>query len=137
MTLEANKALVRRLFEEVIPAGDPSAMRELVAPGFLDHDPLPGQPAGVEGAEYVVSTMHGAHPDIRFAIDHLVAEGDLVVARWTLRGTNTGPMLGQPPTGRRVELSAIVIFRIADGMITERWAGWKRVAPEQAAGRAA
>ena len=134
MTLEANKALVRRLFEEVIPAGDPSAMRELVAPGFLDHDPLPGQPAGVEGAEYVVSTMHGAHPDIRFAIDHLVAEGDLVVARWTLRGTNTGPMLGQPPTGRRVELSAIVIFRIADGMITERWAGWKRQA--QAPGRA-
>ena len=49
MTLEANKALVRRLFEEVIPGGVPSAMRELVAPGFLDHDPLPGQPAGWRG----------------------------------------------------------------------------------------
>lgn len=134
MTAEANKALVRRLFEEVIPAGVPAAMRELVAPGFLDHDPLPGQPQGVEGAEYVVSAMHGAHPDLRFTIDDLLADGDRVVIRWTLRGTNTGPMLGEPPTGRSVEFSAIVIFRLADGRITERWAGWKRQA--QAPGRA-
>ena len=54
-------------------------MRDLVAPDFLDHDPLPGQPAGGEGAEYVVATMHGAHPDLRFAIDDLVAEERSVV----------------------------------------------------------
>ena len=49
MKLDANKALIRRIFEEVIPAGDIAAMRELVAPEWFDHDPLPGQPAGVEG----------------------------------------------------------------------------------------
>jgi steroid delta-isomerase-like uncharacterized protein len=125
MTLDANKALIRRVFEEAIPAGDPTAMRDLVVSDFLDHDPLPGQPAGVEGAEYVVSTMHGAHPDLRFTIDDLVAEGDRVTIRWTLRGTNTGPLLGRPPSGQPVELAAIVIFRIADGKIAERWAGWK------------
>ena len=125
MTLDANKALIRHVFEDVIPAGDPTAMRELVVADFLDHDPLPGQPAGVEGAEYVVSTMHGAHPDLRFTIDDLVAEGDRVTIRWTLRGTNTGPLLGRPPSGQPVELAAIVIFRIADGRIAERWAGWK------------
>lgn len=125
MTLEANKALVRRVFEEVIPAGDPTAMRDLVAPDFLDHDPLPGQPAGAQGAEYVVSTMHGAHPDLRFAIDDLVAEADRVVVRWTLRGTNTGPLFGRPPSGQPVDLRALVIFRIADGRLAERWAGWK------------
>ena len=113
MTLDANKALVRRVFEEVIPSGDATAMRDLVAPDFLDHDPLPGQPAGAQGAEYVVTTMHGAHPDLRFTIDELVAEADRVVVRWTLRGTNTGPMFGRPPNGRPVELRAIVIFRIA------------------------
>ena len=125
MTLEANKALIRRIFEEVIPAGDDAAMRELVAPEWVDHDPLPGQPAGPEGPEYVVTTMHTAYPDLRFTIDDLVAEGDRVVIRWTLQGTNTGPMLGRPPTGEPVELAAVVIFRIAHGRIAERWAGWK------------
>jgi predicted ester cyclase len=125
-TLEANKDLIRHLFEQVIPAGEPAAMRDLVAADFLDHDPLPGQPPGVEGAEYVVSTMHGAHPDLRFTIDDLVAEGDRVTIRWTLRGTNTGPLFDRPPSGQPVELAAIVIFRIANGKITERWAAWKR-----------
>jgi predicted ester cyclase len=76
--------------------------------------------------------MHGAHPDLRFTIDDLVAEGDRVAIRWTLRSTNTGPMLGRPPTGQPVELAAIVIFRIVDGGIAERWAGWK---PGYAPGR--
>lgn len=129
MTLAANKALIRHVFEEVIPAGDAAAMRDLVMADFLDHDPLPGQPAGVDGAEYVVTTMHGAHPDLRFTIDDLVAEEDRVTIRWTLRGTNTGPLFGQPPTGQPVELAAIVIFRIADGKLAERWAGWKRTPP--------
>ena len=124
-TRAANKALIRRVFEEVIPAGDAATMRKLVTPDFLDHDPLPGQPAGDAGAQYVVETMHGAHPDLRFTIDDVVAEGDRVVIRWTLRGTNTGPLFGRPPTGRSVELAALVIFRIADGRIAERWAGWK------------
>ena len=137
MTLESNKALIRHVFEDVIPAGDPTAMRALVTEDFLDHDPLPGQPPGGAGAEYVVSTMHTAHPDLRFAIDDLVAEGDRVTIRWTLYGTNTGPLFGQPPTGLPVERAAIVIFRITDGRITERWVGWKRNPPGEAPGPAA
>ena len=125
MTLEANKALIRRMFEEVIPAGDPTAMREIVADDFVDHDPMPGQPAGAEGAEYVVSTMNTAYPDLQFSVDDLLAEGDRVAMRWTLRGTNRGPMLGRPPTGQPVELSATIIWRIRDGKVAERWAGWK------------
>jgi predicted ester cyclase len=124
-TVEANKALVRRVFDEVIPAGDAATMRMLFTPDFLDHDPLPGQPPGADGVEYVVKTMHEAHPDLRFAIADLIAEGDRVTIRWTLRATNTGPLFGQVPTGLPVEYAAIVIFRIADGLIAERWAGWK------------
>jgi predicted ester cyclase len=69
--------------------------------------------------------MHGAHPDLSFTIDDLIAEGDRVTIRWTFRATNTGPLFGQAPSGLPVEYSAIVIFRIADGLIAERWAGWK------------
>jgi steroid delta-isomerase-like uncharacterized protein len=123
--VDENEALIRRVFEDVIPTGNVAAMRELVAPDFLDHDPLPGQPAGSAGAEYVVATMHGAHPDLRFTIDDLVVEGDRVVIRWTMNATNTGPLFGRPPTGQPVKLAAIVIFRIADGRLAERWAAWK------------
>ena len=125
MTPDANKALVRQLFEEVFPGGDPSAVRDLVAPGIIDHDPIPGQPAGLEGIEYVVSTLHTAQPDLQFSIDDLLAEADRVAIRWTLRGTHTGPMLGQPPTGQPVQQTAIVIFRIADSKIAERWAAFR------------
>jgi ketosteroid isomerase-like protein len=124
-TPEANKALVRRVFEEIIPAGDTAAMLEVMDPDFLDHDPLPGQPAGGAGGAYVVTTMHTAHPDLRFHIDDLVAERDRVTIRWTMHATNTGPMLGRPPTGLPVRLAAVVIFRIAGGRLAERWAGWK------------
>ncbi|QJY45507.1 ester cyclase [Pseudonocardia broussonetiae] len=121
----ANAELVRRIFQEVIPAGDADTVRGLFTPDWVDHDPLPGQPPGRDGAAYVVSTMHTAHSDLRFTVDDLVAVADRVVVRWTLRGIHTGPMLGRPATGRPVELAAIVIFRFAGGRIAERWASWK------------
>jgi len=62
---DANEELIRRIFEEVIPGGDATTMRGLFAPDWVDHDPLPGQPTGRDGAAYVVTTMHTAHPDLR------------------------------------------------------------------------
>lgn len=124
MTLDANKALVRRLFEEVFPAVDTTVLRDLVDAEIIDHDPMPGQPAGVDGIDYVMSTLHTAQPDLRFVVDDLVAEADRVAVRWTMRGTNTGSMLGQPPTGQPVQQTAVVIFRIANSKIVERWAGF-------------
>jgi len=124
VTLEDNKALVRRLFEEVFPSGDLAVVHDLVAPDIIDHDPMPGQPPGAEGIEYVISVMRTAQPDLRFTVDDLLAEADRVAVRWTMRGTNTGPMLSQPPSGEPVEMTAVVIFRIADGKIAERWAGF-------------
>ncbi len=59
-----------------------------------------------------------------FTVDQLLAEDDRVAVRWTVRGTNTGPMLGRPPTGQPVEHTAVVILRVADGRVAERWAGF-------------
>jgi len=120
-----NKAIARRLFEEIFPSGDPVSVSDLVAELIVDHDPMPGQPPGIEGIEWVVTTLHRAHPDLRFVIDDMVAEADRVAVRWTLRGTNTGPMFGNAPSGEQVEQSAVVIFRIENGKIAERWAGFR------------
>lgn len=132
VTPDANKALLRRLFEDVLPAGDPAAARELVTPDFVDHDPLPGQPPGADAIEFVVSTLHGSWRDPRFTVHDLLAEGDRVVIRWTLRGTNIGPMFGRPPTGEPAEQTAIIIFRIEDGRLAERWGAFS---PPGSAGR--
>lgn len=121
MSVETNKAAVRRFFEDVLPAGDVDAVDALVGPDFVDHNPTPGQPAGAEGVRHVVRNLHGAHTDLRVTVDDLVGEGDRVAARWTLRGTPTGPLFGMPPSGERVEASAFVFFRFAEGKVVERW----------------
>lgn len=128
-TTTANKQLVRRLFEEVFPAADLDALRTLVAPDVVDHDPVPGQPPGVDGIASVVSALHAGVPDQTFTVSHLLADGDLVSARWTSRGVNSGPLFGQPPTGQVVEHTAVVILRLVDGRVVERWAGFSPTRP--------
>ena len=124
MSLDANKALIRSVFETVIPAGDAAGLRNLVAPDWVDHDPLPGQPASTAPT---TSSPRCTAPTLTCASASTTwsRRQNRVTIRWTLHGTNTGPMLGRPPTGQPVELAAIVIFRIADGKIAERWAGWQ------------
>ena len=121
-----NKATVRRLLEEVFGVGNVAVLDHLVTPDVLDHDPMPGQPAGIAGIRYVLSTLRGARPDMRVAVEDLVAEGDRVAARWTLSGTDTGGMFGEPPTGAWAEERLIVVFRLNDGMVVERWAAFGR-----------
>ena len=122
MTTAINKALVRRLLEEVFPAADLAALDELVAPDFVDHSPTPGQPPGVEGVRAVVRGLHAGYADLRITVDDLFGEADRVAARWTLRGTHAGRLFGEPPTGAAVETRILVVFRLANGKIAERWA---------------
>lgn len=116
-----NKELVRRL--DAIWDGDLAVVDELVAEEFVNHNPIvPDAPPGPEGFKLNVSTIRTAFPDIEFPTEDLIAEGDRVVIRAVGRGTHEGELLGIPPTGREVTLPAIVIFRIEDGQIVERWA---------------
>lgn len=63
----------------------------------------------------------GALSDVHFVVEDLIAEGDPVVARLTQSGTHHGIFLGIPPTGKRVRISGVEIFRNADGKIVEHW----------------
>jgi steroid delta-isomerase-like uncharacterized protein len=125
---EANKAVVRRYFEER-NRGNLAVIDELVSPTFIGHRPagstLPDLHGPADLREFL-TTNRTAFPDAQTTVENLIAEGDQVVARWTLRGTQKGTLkttvLGDiPPTNKPVAMSGITIYRIEDGKIVEGW----------------
>jgi steroid delta-isomerase-like uncharacterized protein len=119
MTPEQHKALVRRYIETVWNQGDPSVIDELVAQDYIQH--AKGVPPGRAGVQQFFTALRAAFPDIHNTIEDMLAEGDKVVWRSTIRGTHTGPFRGIPPTGKQVTITAINILRIVDGQFVENW----------------
>jgi steroid delta-isomerase-like uncharacterized protein len=119
------KALVRRYFEELQSGGDFALVSDLFADDYVAHDPsLPPLPPGPGGVALHVLASRTAFPDQRLTIDDLLAEGDRVAARFTLRGTHLGDLLDLAPTGKRVEVHGVAIYRIGGGRIAEGWVGF-------------
>jgi len=122
MSTEANKALVRRFYDQVWSRGNLEAADEIFAADYARHDLRPGAaPAGPAGQKAIAGLFRAAFPDLRMAVDLLLAEGDLVAARWTMEGTNLGAWAGTPATGKRVRLCGVNIFRILGGKVVELW----------------
>ena len=113
----------RRWLFEVWGKGDETLGRQLLHPELVDHNAVPGQPAGAEGDLWAARSVRTAFPDLEFALDVAFEHEDLVTGRWTMRGTHTGPLdlLGLPPTGRPVVMSGQEIFRARDGQFVEVW----------------
>ena len=119
-----NKALARR-FIETFNTEDLTAVDEFIAASFTNHDPgTPPLPTGPEGYRQLVRTYRVAFPDLYLAVEDLIAEGDKVAVRWTAQGTNTGELMGMPPTGKLGTVTGISIFIIAAGKITAQWVNW-------------
>jgi steroid delta-isomerase-like uncharacterized protein len=119
-----NKAIARR-FLEGFNTGNPAIAAEIVAPNFTNQDPsTPPLPAGPEGYNQLLATYRGIYPDIHMTIDDLIAEGDKVVCRWTARGTNTGPLMGMPPTGKQATVTGISVLTITNGQVVEQRTNW-------------
>lgn len=121
MSAEENKALMRRYYVEVWQEGNRASAEELVAPDFVDHMPGPDQPPGRAGHDATLRMVRTAFPDAQFTIDDLLADGDKVVGRWTMRATHKGELMGIPPTGKPVEMSGIDIGRWEGGQLVEVW----------------
>jgi steroid delta-isomerase-like uncharacterized protein len=125
MALAENKALARRLIEEVWNQGNLDALDELVSEDHVDHDPARvGMPAGRAGMRAFVETYRIAFPNLCFVIEEELAEDDLVALRWRASGQHQGALMGIPPTEESVTISGITIDRIADGKIVETWGNW-------------
>ena len=120
MSAEENRALARRSWE-IVSQRNPDLIEEFYPPDFVWHEP-DRDIRGYEQAKRFVSTFFQAFPDINISVEDVIAEGDKVVSRWTIRGTHQGETQEfGPPTGRQIELKGITIHRFEDGKIVEEW----------------
>jgi steroid delta-isomerase-like uncharacterized protein len=125
MSAEENKALVRRVIEEMFNKGNLDAADELIAPHFVDHHPaMPEEVRGPEGLKEVAAMYRVAFSDLHMEIEEQIAEGDLIATRWTATGTHDGDLMGIAPTGNRVTLPGMDISRVSDGKVAETWEGY-------------
>jgi len=122
---EDNKAMVRRLIEDVWNKGNLPLADELIASTYTGHDPsTPELGRGPELEKKKVTLYRTAFPNLRVDIEDMIAEREMVVARWTIRGTHKGDLSGIAPTGKNITLSGVSICRLSGGKIVEGWDNW-------------
>jgi steroid delta-isomerase-like uncharacterized protein len=123
LSAEENNALARRFFDTAWNTGE--FIEELIAPDAVDHSTVGGheQQTGPESFRQIVGMFRSAMPDdIHLHLQDEIFAGDKVVHRWRITGTDTGGVLGMPPSGKELSFTGITIVRMADGRIVERWA---------------
>ena len=118
---EQNKARIRRVIEQAYSRGDLSVVDEVAATDLVIHAPSQDI-RGREGAKQYVSMLRAAFPDLHFTVEDQIAEGDMVVTRWTAKGTHRGSFQGIPATNREIRLMGTDIDRMTDGKVVECWA---------------
>jgi steroid delta-isomerase-like uncharacterized protein len=128
---EENKALARRAWEVL---DNPDLIDEVYAADVVWHEP-DQEVQGIEEAKQFIGMFNTAFPDMSATVEDVIAEGDRVVTRVTLRGTHQGETeeFG-PPTGRQVEGQGITIQRIEGGKIVEEWNSWDNLSLMQQLG---
>ena len=125
MSTEQHKAIVRRWIEEAWNQGNIEIADEIYAPDYRARGNLieGGEPLeGIAGIKHFVLETRKAFPDLCFTIEHLIAEGDKVAGVFTLRGTHADYLDDLAPTGRKIEIAAIDVWRFENGRIVERCA---------------
>jgi predicted ester cyclase len=118
--IEQNKRIARRIPEELATGGDLDLIEELYAVDAVEHDPF-GDHSGRTEIRESMEGLLAAFPDFSATVEEIIAEGDPVAMRVTLRGTHEGAFLEAEPTGRQFEVGNTVFTRLADGMVVERW----------------
>lgn len=122
MSAETNKAIVRRVFEEVFNKRNLTVADELLSLESINHDDPHGVGAvGPESLKQVVQMLTAAFPDLQMTVEDMVAEGDRVFTRTTLRGTHQSAFMGIAPTGKRFTQQQMHLIRVVDGKVTEHW----------------
>lgn len=120
MSIETNKAVIRRYYEEVFNRGNVDALRDLAVTDYVEHNPLPGQSNGFEGLRQRVTLIRSAFRP-QFTIEDVIAEGDRVAVRWSQTATHVGEFMGIPATGNDLRVTGMDIHLLRDGKMAEHW----------------
>ena len=117
--LDANRAVAKSVFDDILSGGRFERARDLYAPDFVNH--AVHRDVGLAEDQAAARGWRSFAPDLSVKPDRIVADGDLVFVLWTARGTNTGEGNGLPATGRHVEGRGMTLWRIENGKIKEEW----------------
>lgn len=118
---EKNKAIILKLYKDVLVDWNMPMVDELVAENFISHDWPKGTPAGTQSFKAFYSKIKVTLPDASYHTEDIIAENDKVAVRWRLQGTQEGDFEGIAATGKPITLNGIAIYRIADDKVQERW----------------
>ena len=123
---ETNRKVATRVFDEIFNQGRFEVAAEIYSPQFRNHG---RRDITLEEDQEYVHREKEAFPDLKMAINLLVAQGDFVSVVWTFSGTHTGAGVGLPPTGTRVTIRGITVWRIVNGKIAEEWTSYNELPP--------
>jgi steroid delta-isomerase-like uncharacterized protein len=119
MTRESNRLLMKS-FTNFINTASEGLATELISPNAIFHVPGRSEPLqGPSGYLTTIGMMRAGFPDIQWTLEEMIAEGDKVAARFTMRGTHQGTFFGTPPSGKKIEVTAMNFYRMTDGKIVE------------------
>lgn len=123
MSTEENKALVRRYIQEILIGGDMTAADQLLAADYKRYTSASLAPLNIEAQKQRLAGMRAALPDWQITVEDMVAEGNRVSFRVTIRGTQKGPFLNIPATGKPITVYGLDVVRIENGKFVEHWGG--------------
>ena len=118
---DENKAVVQRMFDEIINAHNVARADDFYDPNFVHHTLPPPYSRDLDGLKQYASESFQACPDLHLTLDYMIAEGDWVAIHFTAHGTQQGEMMGIPATGKEFSYSGVLTSRIVDSRIVEDW----------------
>jgi steroid delta-isomerase-like uncharacterized protein len=121
MSTETNKATVRRMIERVWNEHRLDLIEEFYSEEVILHSAGLPSSSGLEAMREATAMGLKAFPDQNLTIEGEIAEGDIVAARWTSRGTHKGELMGIPPTGKQFTHAGMTFYRLANAKIVETW----------------
>ena len=119
MSIEENKAVVRRFFEELLSTDDLTVADEILSPSFRFYFAGSPDPMDLERYKEFLAARRAAFPDRRFVVEDMIAEGDKVSVRFTMQGTHKGALRGLAPSCTEVKMAGIDMIHLAEGKMVE------------------